>query len=40
MSGQGYNYKADIWSLGILICEIIGGYTPFSSPESGYNNPR
>lgn len=27
--GAGYNYKADIWSFGILICEILGGFTPF-----------
>jgi len=27
--GTGYNYKADIWSFGILICEMLGGFTPF-----------
>ena len=27
--GAGYNYKADIWSFGILICEMLGGFTPF-----------
>lgn len=27
--GTGYNYKADIWSFGVLICEILGGFTPF-----------
>ena len=27
--GAGYGYKADIWSFGILICEILGGFTPF-----------
>ena len=26
---RGYSYKADIWSFGILICEILGGFTPF-----------
>lgn len=25
----GHTYKADIWSIGILICEMIGGFTPF-----------
>lgn len=25
----GHTYKADIWSIGILICEIMGGFTPF-----------
>ena len=27
--GTGYGYKADIWSFGILICELLGGFTPF-----------
>ena len=27
--GAGYNYMADIWSFGILICEMLGGFTPF-----------
>lgn len=27
--GAGYSYKADIWSFGILICELLGGFTPF-----------
>ena len=35
MSGYGYNYKADIWSLGILICEMIGGFTPFRDEIEG-----
>lgn len=26
-----YNYKADIWSFGILICELLGGFTPFGA---------
>jgi protein kinase A len=31
LTGQGYNYKADVWSIGILICEMMGGFTPFNS---------
>ena len=33
MLGQCYNYKADIWSIGILICEMIGGFIPFNGKE-------
>lgn len=39
MAGGGYNYKVDIWAIGILICDLIGGYTPFADSDSG-NNPR
>jgi len=34
----GHNYKADIWSIGILICEMIGGFIPFHS-KSEANSP-
>lgn len=27
--GGGYSFKADVWSFGILICEMLGGFTPF-----------
>ena len=27
--GTGHSYKVDVWSLGILIVEIISGQTPF-----------
>ena len=38
MMNLGNNYKADIWSFGVLICELIGGVTPFS--ENGLStNP-
>jgi serine/threonine protein kinase len=42
MMGAKYNYKADLWSLGILICELVGGVTPFSakmSPEEPELSP-
>jgi serine/threonine protein kinase len=29
--GGGYGYKADVWSFGILICELLGGFTPFGN---------
>lgn len=35
----GHTYKADLWSIGILICEIIGGFTPFESKNEA-NNPK
>ena len=28
--GSGHSYKSDIWSLGIFICEVVGGFTPFA----------
>ena len=34
----GYNYKADLWSFGILICEMLGGFIPFDGSEAA--NPR
>jgi serine/threonine protein kinase len=35
----GHTYKCDIWSIGILICEMIGGFTPFQSKNEA-SNPR
>lgn len=34
----GHTYKADIWSIGILICEMIGGFIPFHSIDDA-NSP-
>ncbi len=25
----GYSYPCDVWSWGVLVCEMIGGYNPF-----------
>jgi serine/threonine protein kinase len=33
----GHTYKADIWSIGILMCEMLGGFIPFSSKDEGLN---
>jgi serine/threonine protein kinase len=35
--GHGYNYKADIWSIGILICEMMGGFIPFGNKDEDDN---
>ena len=35
----GHTYKADLWSIGILICEMIGGFTPFQSKDEA-SNPK
>lgn len=37
MLDAGYNYKADLWSVGILICEILGGFIPFKNKEEASN---
>ena len=29
LANVGHNYKADMWSIGIIMCEMIGGFTPF-----------
>lgn len=31
-----YNQSVDMWSLGILICDMMGGFTPF---DTGLNSP-
>lgn len=39
IASVGHTYKADIWSVGILICEMIGGFTPFQNKHEA-SNPK
>lgn len=39
MLDHGYTYKADVWSIGIIICEILGGFTPFQNKNEA-SNPK
>jgi hypothetical protein len=34
LAGTGHNQAADIFSLGVLICEMGGGFTPFREDDS------
>ena len=34
-AGAGYSYPCDIWSWGVLLCELIGGYNPFHGESVG-----
>lgn len=29
ISGKGYSYSADLWSLGVVLYEFMAGYVPF-----------
>jgi len=33
LADVGHTYKADMWSIGILMCEMIGGFTPFENHD-------
>lgn len=37
LANVGHNYKADMWSIGILMCEMIGGFTPFENTNEAKN---
>jgi protein kinase A len=30
---HAYSYSVDIWSWGVLLCELIGGFNPFYSSD-------
>ena len=29
----GHDYKADIWGIGVLLCEMLGGFSPFYNDD-------
>ncbi len=31
---QGYSFEADVWSFGILLCELIQGFLPFDDKNN------
>lgn len=33
VKGVEYDYKVDIWALGVLVCEMVQGYPPFTDEE-------
>lgn len=34
LRGEGYDYRVDIWSLGVLISELVSGKTPFQAANT------
>ncbi len=40
LTGQGYNYSVDWWSIGVITFELLTGFTPFGgeSPKDVFAN--
>ena len=34
LRGEAYDYRVDIWSLGVLLTELVSGQTPFQAPTT------
>src|SRR3569623_309165 len=32
LSSGGYDYRADMWSVGVVVYILLGGYAPFEGP--------
>ena len=38
VDGSGHDGQADMWSLGVMMCELLTGTTPFADPDPSNNN--
>ena len=34
LNWEEYNYKADVWSLGTVLFELVTGYSPFKDAKT------